>query len=161
MLAVASLAILFISLQGPTVAKFIGGGVVVAFTVGIWMLVIDATRSVHIDPATAKVEVAWRTATFRWRRAEFPLERFASVVSYWIRNGRSDVGRVELVTASGRQFLLLASCPVTYRGNSFWNLNPQPKESDEARCIRESVAQATGLKDEGYVGLRDLGEQLL
>ena len=125
----------------------------------VWVQAVAGQRSVRVLRESGNVEVTWRTAAFRPRRAQFPLHMFSSVVSY-NQPGRYPRTRVELVAASGAQALLVASYPAGSVAKSFWSL-PRDAEADAARSARLSVARASGLVDAGVLGNRLPGVQLL
>jgi len=125
----------------------------------IWAETVTGSRSVRIPTSSGRIVVTWRTAFFRKRRVEFPLERFHSVVSY-NQPARYPRTRVELVCSDGARSLLLASYPADSASKSFWSV-PRDTEASEACKIRLSVARSCGLRDGGFLGHRYPGEQVL
>jgi hypothetical protein len=147
-------------IQTVSAAQFILPGAFAALLVfTVWVSMVVGTRVVCINPSSGSVEVTWRTATLRKRRATFALGQFKAVVSY-NQPGRYARTRVELNSLAGDHSLLLATYPAGSVAKSFWSV-PRDVESGEARSTRISVARACGLRDDGFVGLRIPGAQLL
>lgn len=125
----------------------------------VWSKLVTGMRQVRVVREEGTVRITWRTAFFRAKHAELPLNLFQSVVSYVVPS-RFPVARVELVDTSGTRALLIATFPPGSVASSFWSF-PRDGEGEASRNLRISVSRATGLKDGGFLGGRLPGAQLL
>lgn len=116
-----------------------------------WIALLGRSRTILVDPERRMLVVRWRSALFRRRQAELPLERFAHVVSYHPFATPPAIV-VALVERTGDRELVVAGFSAAYRGRSFWSL-PRPVEGQEARQLRTTLAARLGLADGGYRGM--------
>jgi hypothetical protein len=147
-------------LNVATDRQLVGLGLyLVFFGIAVWVPCVAGTRRVSVLPGQGLVEVCWRNAWFRPRRAEFALTSFAAVVSF-LAPGRFPRTRVELLDTAGTRSLLVADFPAASFATRFMSL-PRDGEAESARTLRLSIATATGLEDRGFLGKRWPGSQLL
>lgn len=123
-----------------------------------WDRVIANRREVTLDAASGQVTISRVTAFFKQKQRFYPLELFGSVQSY-ILQGKSPVNRVELVTKTGGEALLLALFEPANVAPSFFSF-PADGENKNAERLRQEIAVHLGLLDRGFLGNRMFGAQL-
>lgn len=123
-----------------------------------WVYSIAGRRRVTLDQANAQVLIASVSVLFKPRLKSYPLEFFGSVQSY-VTLGKPPINRVELVSKTGGETLLLARFEPVNTARSFWSF-PHEGESRHAQGLRRSVAEQFGLLDRGFLGSRMQGAQL-
>lgn len=123
-----------------------------------WEMVIVSRRQVTLDAANGQVTISRISAFFRPKQRSYPLEMFGSVQSY-IPPGRSPVNRVELVTKTGGEALLVALFEPANVAPSFFSF-PTKGENKGAERLRQEIAGQLGLLDRGFLGKRMFGAQL-
>lgn len=134
-------------------AVFAGVGLIL-----FWDKVIANRRRVTLDAASSQVIISSVSAFFKPKQRVYPLELFGSVQSY-IQQGKSPVNRVELVTKTGGQALLLALFKPANAAPSFFSF-PAQGENKNAERLRQEIAVHLGLADRGFLGNRMFGAQL-
>lgn len=123
-----------------------------------WNKVIARRRQVTLDASSGRVSVSTASIFFQPKQRSYPLEMFGSVQSY-ILPGRYPRNRVELVTTTGGEALLVASFEPSNIARSFWAL-PTDGESKSAEILRQEIAGQLGLLDRGFLGNRLFGAPL-
>ncbi len=69
------------------------------------------------------------------------------------------MNRLELLTVSGEESLLVTAFTPANAARSFWDI-PSEVESPDATRLRKEITEATGLRDGGFLGIRLAGAQL-
>jgi hypothetical protein len=93
------------------------------------------------------------------RTSCYDIPAFGSVISYVVV-GKNPQNRVELVTHSGGEALLLGEFAPSRETKSFFSLSTGTSESGEAEKLRLQISHACKLKDRGFLGTRWVGAQL-
>jgi hypothetical protein len=117
------------------------------------MFIAGRSRQVHLDLDRRRVIVRWRNVVLVRRHKEFPLERFASVLSFYAIGENHD-NWVCLVEHSGKRGVYIASYDCARKPRSFWDLVPLVVESEGARELRARLSSSLGLRDDGFVSMR-------
>lgn len=123
-----------------------------------WAHWIASQRRVSLDKANGQVQICSSSLLFKPRTKSYPLELFGTVQSY-LTVGKHPSNRVELVSRTGGEALLLACFEPASTARSFWSF-PSVGESHHAQSLRQSVAEQFGLLDRGFLGGRAEGAQL-
>ncbi|MDL5038966.1 hypothetical protein QRD40_21740 [Comamonas sp. Y6] len=126
--------------------------------ISLWGKVIAHRREVTLDAAAGQVTISRVSAFFRPKQRSYPLEMFGSVQSY-ILQGKFPINRVELVTKTGGEALMLALFEPANVASSFFSL-PREGENKLAERLRQEIAGQLGLLDRGFLGNRMFGAQL-
>ena len=124
----------------------------------LWDKVIANRRRVTLDAAKGQVTISRVSAFFKPKQRSYPLDMFGSVQSY-ILQGKSPVNRVELLTKTGGEALLLALYQPANVAPSFFSV-PADGENKSATLLRQEIAAQLGLLDRGFLGNRMFGAQL-
>ena len=124
----------------------------------LWSKVIAGRREVTLDAAAGQVTISRVSAFFRPKRRSYPLEMFGSVQSY-ILQGKFPINRVELVTRTGGEALMVALFEPANAAPSFFSL-PADGENKSAGRLRQEIAGQLGLLDRGFLGNRMFGAQI-
>ena len=124
----------------------------------LWDKVIASRRRVTLDAASGQVVISRVSALFKPKQRVYPLELFGSVHSY-ILQGKSPVNRLELVTKTGGEALLLALFEPANIASSFFSF-PVDGESKSAERLRQEISVQLDLLDRGFLGNRMFGAQL-
>lgn len=124
----------------------------------LWVKSVQSQRQVEFLPSEQRVVVHTVSPLFRPRKSLYDLNQFGSVISY-VAPARFSVNRVELVTSTGGEALLIAWFDPANGARSFLAL-PTEAESPEAARLRGEIARQTGLLDGGYLGARLPGAQI-
>ena len=85
----------------------------------------------------------------------FSLDGFGSVRSY-LTTGTRRINRLELVTITGGESLLIASRSPS-KPSTFWRLAGESLESSEIFKLRIELASKWGLPDDGFHGIKWVG----
>ena len=123
-----------------------------------WNKVIASRRQVTLNAASGQVTISRVSAFFKPKQRSYPLDMFGSVQSY-ILQGKSPVNRVELLTKTGGEALLLALYQPANVAPSFFSV-PADGENKSATLLRQEIAAQLGLLDRGFLGNRMFGAQL-
>ena len=123
-----------------------------------WDKLIANQRKVTLDASGGQVTISRVSAFFKPKQCSYPLEMFGSVQSY-ILQGKSPDNRVELVTKTGGEALLLALFEPANVAPSFFSF-PKDGENKSAERLRQEIAVQLGLLDRGFLGNRMFGAQL-
>lgn len=124
----------------------------------LWAHWVASKRQVTLDKANGRVQISSVSLLFKPRTKSYPLELFGSVQSY-LTVGKHPSNRVELVSRTGGEALLLAWFEPASTARSFWSF-PSQGESSHAQSLRQSVAEQFELLDRGFLGGRAEGAQL-
>lgn len=124
----------------------------------LWVGLVRSRRCVEFLPSERKVKVHSVSLLFRPRTQVFEMDQFGALISY-VTQGRFATNRLELRTVSGAESLLVTAFPPASGARSFWDL-PSEVEAPEATRLRKEIAEATGLLDGGFLGIRLTGAQL-
>ena len=123
-----------------------------------WNKLIASRRKVTLDASSGQVTISRVSAFFKPKQCSYPLDMFGSVQSY-ILQGKSPVNRVELLTNTGGEALLLALFKPANVAPSFFSV-PLDGENKNAERLRQKIAGQLGLLDRGFLGNRMFGAQL-
>ena len=124
----------------------------------LWDKVIANRRRVTLDAAKGQVTISRVSAFFKPKQRVYPLELFGSVQSY-IEQGKFPINRLEIVTKTGGEALLLALFEPSNVASSFFSV-PKDGENKSAERLRQKIAVQLGLLDRGFLGNRMFGAQL-
>lgn len=124
----------------------------------LWDKVVANRRRVTLDAAKGQVIISRVSVFFKPKQRVYPLELFGSVQSY-ILPGKTSVNRVELITKTGGEALLLALFEPSNLAPSFFSF-PKDGENKDAECLRQEIAVQLGLLDRGFLGNQMFGAQL-
>ena len=124
----------------------------------LWDKVIANQRRVTLDAAKGQVTISRVSAFFKPKHRVYPLELFGSVQSYIVQ-GKFPINRLEIVTKTGGEALLLALFEPSNVASSFFSL-PKDGENKGAERLRQKIAVQLGLLDRGFLGSRMFGAQL-
>ncbi len=123
----------------------------------IWVEVVRGRKVAVIDGEHGRVLIHTVSVLLRHKTTTFALSEFASVRSY-ITMEKFSKNVVELVTVAGGEALLL----VWYYPDADkrkW-LIPGEVESIQATNLRASICKVSGLRDDGFLGVRLVGKQI-
>ena len=123
-----------------------------------WNKVIASRRQVTLNAASGQVTISRVSAFFKPKQRVYPLELFGSVQSYIVQ-GKFPINRLEIVTKTGGEALLLALFEPSNVASSFFSL-PKDGENKNAERLRQKIAVQLGLLDRGFLGNRMFGAQL-
>lgn len=123
-----------------------------------WNKLIASRRQVTLNASSGQVTILSVSAFFKPKQCSYPLEMFGSVQSY-VLQGKSPVNRVELLTKTGGEALLLALFEPANVAPSFFSF-PADGENKNAERLRQEIAGQLGLLDRGFLGNRMFGVQL-
>lgn len=123
-----------------------------------WGGLVRSRRCVEFVVPERKVKVRSVSLLFRPQTRVYEMDQFGTVISY-VTQGKFPMNRLELLTTSGAESLLVSAFPPANGVRSFWSL-PSEVESSEAARFRKEIAEATGLRDGGFLGKRLAGAQL-
>ena len=124
----------------------------------LWSKFIASRRRVTLDAANSRVVISSVSAFLKPKQRFYPLEMFGSVQSY-ILQGKFPINRVELVTKTGGDALMVALFEPANTAPSFFSL-PADGENKSAGSLRQEIAGQLGLLDRGFLGNRMFGVQL-
>jgi hypothetical protein len=123
-----------------------------------WVKHIQRRRLCEITVLANQVTIHSVSPLFTRRQKHYPLEQFGTVQSY-ISPGRFSRNRVELVTKTGGEALLVAWFVPSNEARSFWSM-PSEAESPKAALIRKTIADQCGLIDLGFQGTKMVGPEV-
>lgn len=127
--------------------------------IALWVKSVQGKRWLEIDASLNKVSIRTVSPFFTSKTIHYPLSTFGAVRSY-ITMGLYPGNLVELVTRSGGEALLVTSLAPSNGAKSFWSM-PAEAESGHAAELRQQIAAYAGLEDQGYLGTRLVGAQLV
>ena len=121
-----------------------------------WM---DWIRRQEISEFTAAGNLVIRRRGWfaRPTTSTFELDQFGEIRSY-LTAGADPINRLELVTVSGGEAVLIATRLPGSAHSSFWSLAGQSLENPEIRNLRTELALEWALTDVGFQGVKWVGK---